>query len=174
MPGQFQRPECAAAYRLALTAGELYLPDSPLITWKPEHGGATARLPIEGTPEDPATGKPIVAFVSLHLGTLIPLLSISTIWDRERIYGIDMGGGTPHRNARGRPMWPPHRHFYGLDGVKDCEAIDLAASRISAYDDHSGIVHHFFDWSGLDGSAVQWQNPPGLQGSFLAGIPAKY
>lgn len=174
MPRQHERPECARAYRAALGRGSLYLPGKPLVSWRSERIGVTCRLIIEGMPLDPITSAPMVGFVSLSIGGLIPLLSASIIWEGERIYGIDMGGGTAHKDASGRPVFPPHRHFYRPDGRKECDRLDLLAAGIKAYDDHERAMRYFFEWTGLNGSAVQWQDPPNLQLTLLPGTLPTY
>lgn len=176
MPDRDNRPECADAYRLALGAGRLYIPpENSLVSWySGQSSGVTARLHIEGTPEDERTGQPVIAYVALSLNALNPLLSIALIWDRARVYSIDMGGDKPHLNAGGRPIKPPHRHFYRPSGAFDTEPVDLGASEIAAPNDHQGVMRHFFEWCGLDGRAVQWQDPPLIQETLGLGVPPYY
>jgi hypothetical protein len=173
VPNQYQRPDCAVAYRRALDEGRLYLAQPPVVAWSPERGGMAARLPIHGTPFDQASGEDIVAFVSLQLEPMVALLSVALVWDRVRVLGIDMGGA-PHRNTRGRPIWPPHRHFYRPDGRFETEPFDWAGAGIAAPNDHFAVLRHFLDWCGLDASGVQWQNPPAMQPPLIPSITPRY
>lgn len=173
MPNQQNRPECAVAYQRALSEGRLYLAFPPVVSWYPERGGTTARLPVHGTPVDAATGEDIVAFIALHLDHLAPLLSVALVWDSVRIMGIDMGGGA-HRDTRGRPVPTPHRHFYRPDGRFETEAFDWARAGIATPVDHNAVFHHFLGWCGLDGSDVQWQNPPPMQPPLIPSVAPRY
>lgn len=185
MPNQYDRPECAIAYSRALDAGTLYLAHPPVdtqvlylahppvVAWFSERGGVTARLTIEGTPRNAAGDRGIEAFISLQLTPLIPLLSAALVWDGARILGIDMGGD-PHRNVRGRPIYPPHRHFYRPDGKFETEPLDWARAGVESVDDHQGAFRHFLDWCGLGTHGVQWQDPPALQRALISGVSPRF
>ncbi len=173
MPNRDNRPKCAVAYRRALSEGRLYLAVPAVVAWSPERAGATARLPIHGTPVDQATGEDVVAFVSLHLDQMEPLLSVALVWDGVRIMGLDMGGSS-HKDTRSRPVPTPHKHFYDPRGRFETVRFDWTGVGIIAPTEHCAIFHHFLDWCGLDASGVQWQNPPPMQSALTPSVAPRY
>lgn len=141
----------ARAFRVGVDSGELYIAPQQL-SWKTAAHGMYADIPIEGVPSG------VRLIVRVRFNQRPGSYSVNVLWDGVRLYGFDIDG-SPHPNARGLSIRPPHRQWIREDGSKDAEAVNVMQCGITSC---QRALQYVLDWCGFV-HGPEWTDPPPLQ-----------
>jgi len=141
----------AQTFRQGIAAGNLYV-GKVTLSWQITGHGMYADVPIEG-----ASAR-VRAYIRVRFNERPDSYSVNVFWNTTRLYGFD-NDGSPHPNAHGTPIRPPHRQWFREDGREDAEAVDVAKCGLTSCE---RAVLYVLGWCGLK-SGHQWSDPPPLQ-----------